>query len=160
MLLKTVLLALMIASPALSLPQHVAAGEKTKPRTERFASGYIDVLPGYKTERVVGPDFDVDYVIPEGARLKDADVMLGVYSGSFPGFSPPAKGVKTEAGTFGGKQLRWHAWKVVAGEKTTYRKEALVRLEGGQWVWHIFLAAPDERRLEELMGILKSYRAR
>ena len=140
-------------------PRSVIFGQVSQIKKERFAAGRVVVPPGYRAERVVGPDFDVDYVIREGAQVNQTDVMLGIYTGSFPGFSPPAKGVKSEAGHFGGKRFKWHIWKTTVGGKTTFHREGLVRREGGQWVWHIFVAAPDKQRMKELMRILRSYRA-
>ena len=140
-------------------PQSVSFGQEPQTKMEKFSAGLVTVPSGYKTERVIGPDFDVDYVIPEGAKLNETDVMLGIYTGSFPSFSPPTKGVKTEEGHFGGKRFKWHLWETTADGKTGYHREALVKLEGGQWVWHIFVKAPDKQRMEELMGILRSYRA-
>ena len=86
-------------------PQSVILGQVPQTKMEKFFAGRVALPSGYKTERVIGPDFDVAYVIPEGAKLNETDVMLGIYTRSFPSFSPPTKGVKTEEGHFGGKRL-------------------------------------------------------
>ena len=124
-----------------------------------FLGGEINLPLGFKTERTIGPDFNIDYIIREGAQVNKTDTVLGIYTGAFPGFSPPTEGVKTEAGSFGGHNLKWYIWKTRVGDKLAYHYEALVRLEGGQWVWHIFIRAPDIQRAQELLNILKSYRA-
>ena len=160
MWLRTLISTIMFTPLILSLPHNLALGQEAQVKTERFLAGHIDVPPGFKTERVIGPDFNIDYVIREGARVSNADMILGIYTGSFPGFSPPARNVKTTADSFSGHSLKWYIWRTQVKNKKVYHYEALIRLEGGQWVWHIFIVAPDMQRMRELLSILKSYQAK
>jgi hypothetical protein len=153
------LLAVILALLAFMLPQSTTLGQAAQAKTQRFGAGWIDIPAGYKFEHVVGPDFDVDYVIPNDVQLNKATTMLGLYTGFAPPFNPPAKGVKIRAGHFGARKIKWHIWKTVAENETVYHFEALIRLKGGLWVWHLFMAAPDMQRMRELMSILESYRA-
>jgi hypothetical protein len=158
MLRRTFLSILIFSLLVLAPRQSVTLAQTAETKTARFGAGQIVVSAGYKTERVIGPDFDVDYVLPEGAQLNKTDVTLGIYTGSFPAYHPPKKGVKTKSGKFGDRRLKWQIWKTTAGNKTVYHYETLIRLKGGQWVWHIFMAAPDPQHIQELMEIFKSYR--
>ena len=142
------------------LSQSVTLGQAGQGQTQRFGSGLIEVPAGYKFEHVNGPDFDVDSLIPNDEQLNKATTMLGLYIGFAPSFRPPAHGVKIRAGHFGARKVKWHIWTTVAESKTIYHREALIRLKGGLWVWHLFSAAPDVQRMRELMGILETYRAR
>ena len=143
---------------ALVLPQSGALGQATQAHAQRFGAGWIDLPAGYKFEHVVGPDFDVDYIIPNDVQLSKATTMLGLYSGFFPAFKPPAKGVEIRSGRFGARKVKWHIWKIVAENKTIYHREALIRPKDS-WFSHLFMAAPDMQRMRELMAILESYRA-
>jgi hypothetical protein len=159
MRLRKFLLAVIVALLALMLPQSTTPGQAAQDKAQRFGAGWIDIPAGYKFEHVVGPDFDVDYVIPHDVELNKATTMLGLYTGTAPPFRPPSRGVKIRARHFGPRKIRWHVWKTVAENKTSYHYEALIRLKGDLWVWHLFAAAPDMQRMRELMSILESYRA-
>lgn len=175
MLQRTFLSTLIFTLLVLSVRQTATLAQTARTRTVNFAGGQIEVAPGYKTERIIGVDFTVDYVLPEDALLDKTDVMLGIYTGGFPSYHPPKKGVSTKSGRFGERRLKWHIWKTTVESKTVYRYETLVPLESSESrnpkkksknappaiqsdVWHIFIAAPDPQRLRELMGIFKSYR--
>ena len=144
---------------ALMLPQSGTPGQARQAQTQRFGAGWIDRPASYKFEHINGPDFDVDYLIPNDMQLNKATTMLGLYTGAFPSFEPPSKGVKIRSGRFGSRKVKWQIRKTVAENKTIYHCEALIRLKGGLWVWHLFIAAPDIQRMRELMAILESYRA-
>jgi hypothetical protein len=177
MLRRTSLSILVFMLLVMSLRQSATLAQTAQTKTIPFAAGQIVVPTGYKTERINGPDFSVDYVLPVDAQLDKTDVMLGIYTGGFPSYQPPKKGVRTKSGKFGDRTLKWHIWKTSVESKTVYRYETLVPLESGQSgnpkkkskdmqppiksdVWHIFIAAPDPRHLRELMEIFKSYRVR
>jgi hypothetical protein len=175
MLRGTFLSLLVFTLLVMSLRQSATFAQTAQTKTVPFAAGQIVVAPGYRTERIIGVDFSVDYVLPENAQLDKTDVMLGIYTGGFPSYQPPKKGVWTKSGKFGDRRLQWHIWKTSVEGKTVYRYETLVPLESSQSgnpkkkskdiqppiksdVWHIFIAAPDPRHLRELMEIFKSYR--
>ena len=160
MRLRKFFLAVILALVALMLPQSMTLGQAAQAQTQRFGAGWIDMPAGYKFEHVDGPDFDVDYLIPNDVQLNQATTMLGLYTGTAPPFKPASQGVKIRSGHFGARKIKWHIWKTVAENKTIYHHEALIRLKGDLWVWHLFMAAPDMQRMRELMSILESYRAR
>jgi len=159
MQLKKFFFTVILALLALMLPRSGTLAQATQAQTQRFGAGWIDLPAGYKFEHVAGPDFDVDYIIPDDAQLSKATTMLGVYTGFAPPFRPPAKDVKIRSGRFGARKVNWHIWKTVAENKTIYHREALIRPKDS-WVSHLFIAAPDMQRMRELMGILESYRLR
>jgi hypothetical protein len=136
-----------------------ASAQNVTARTVPFFGGQITLPAGYKTEHVRGPDFDVDYVIPEGTTANTAKVMFGIYDGSHSSFEPPKTGVTTESGSFGGKSFEWKVWQTTDQGKTAYQYQALIRLEGGQWVWHLFISAPEMKQIEVLKEIVRSYRS-
>ena len=168
-MLRRTFLAILVFTLSMLVPwQSATPAQTVQTTTTDFYGGQITLPSGYRTQTVFGEDFTVYYVLPEGAQLDKTDVMLGIYVGNFPSYSPPKRGVKTKSGSFAGRRFKWQIWKT-----TIYRYETLVQLERGQrvrergqWrrvqgaVWHIFVAAPDRQHIRELMQILKSYRGR
>jgi len=138
-------------------PLRTTFGQSAQAKPQRFGEGWIDLLPGYKFEHVVGPDFGVDYIIPSDAHLDNATIMLGLYAGNAPSFHPPTNGVTTRAGHLGARKIKWYIWNSVADNQTIYHYQALIKIKGG--VWHLFMAAPDMKSIQQLMSILESYRS-
>lgn len=144
---------------------------KTTPR-ELQPSGApamrIDLPAEYDLNRREGADFEVFYVQRAGdAKGRPPADGMGIYFGHAPSFSPP-RDARTTSATVAGRRITWYSWEDDAGDRKLLRMQTLVPdlftdqkdkaggIAGLQA--HIFLWAPDQRRLDLLRDAAESLR--
>ena len=147
------------------------AKAKSTPRELRLSGApamLIDVPPEYDIQRRQGADFEVFYI--QRARMEHGDPPtdgMGIYFGHAPNFSPP-RDVLTTAGTIAGRNINWYAWEDDSSDRKLLRLQTLVpglfadqkdKAGGvaGLQV-HIFLWAPEQKRLDVLRAAAETLR--
>ncbi len=126
-------------------------------------------LPGeYKLERREGVDFEVFYAqrAPDSKGQPPTDGM-GIYFGHAPSFSPP-RDAQTSSATIAGRKVTWSSWEDAAGDRKLLRMQTLISglfadqkdKAGGiaSLQVHIFLWAPEQKRLDLLRDAAETLR--
>lgn len=151
------------------------SGCRTKIRTtprELQPSGapamLIDLPAEYELNRREGVDFEVFYL----QRARDAKGQpptdgMGIYFGHAASFSPP-RDVVTRSATIAGRKITWYVWEDDTADRKLLRMQTLIPglfadqkdkaggIAGLQV--HIFLWAPEQKRLDILRDAAESLR--
>ncbi len=128
----------------------------------------IDLPSEYTLERREGVDFEVFYIQrsrdPRGEPAKDG---MGIYFGHAPNFSPP-RDARTTSSSVAGRKIAWYAWEDDSAGRKLLRMQTLIpdlfadqegKASGiaGLQV-HIFLWAPEQKRLQLLRDTAETLR--
>ncbi len=144
---------------------------KTTPRELQPAGApglLMDLPADYGVNRREGADFEVFYVqrASDGKGQPPTD-GLGIYFGHAPSFSPP-RDARTTSASVAGHKIAWYSWEDVAGDRKLLRMQTLISgmfadqkdkaggIAGLQI--HIFLWAPDQKRLDILRDAAETLR--
>ncbi len=125
----------------------------------------VDVPADYKLDVRKGADFDVFYF-----KRQDGDKPLdgmGIYLGHAPDFSPPPD-ARTASATIAGQKATWYAWQDDSSDRTILRMQTVLhgvfagrQDKAGDLAGldvHIFLWAPEEKRLAVLRDAAETLR--